>query len=66
MDRRPLAAGRFVVRASEFGAASRCAVAPGEFSTKATNGFVINNLGPQRTFTNRVQSGSGQAARHHG
>jgi len=42
------------------------AVAPGEFGTKATDGFVNSNLGPQGTFTNRVQSGSGQAAQHNG
>jgi len=49
-----------------FGAALLVLAASGEFGTQATAGINNNLLGPFWTFTYRVQSGFGQAVRHHG
>ena len=64
MGCRPIC-GRLSV-GSGFGVGAAWRAVPGDLRTKATTGFVFNISGPYRTLTNRVQSGSGQAARHHG
>ena len=64
MERRPIG-GRLSV-GSGFGFGTVRRAVPGELRTNATTGFAFNNSGPFWTFTNRVQGGSGQAARHHG